>query len=326
MGHALLFSEVLGSLTISVIIFCLLIIAAVSAYNILRRWDFSSSTEAQYRLEKSNFFISLAVKSSFYIKLFLFLYFFYILQMLSDHLPGAMCAAGVVNANIFGAVTIFFQILTLFTGGLWIYMDRYDLRSKCYDLTLKKQQLFIIFFIFIIFELLSTILFFYQIDLNMVVQCCSIIYGIGGEVQQGPIKLYPFEYPLYLGLVFAVTVVVDIFKRDYLTIISNILFLFISFLAIVHFYSPYIYQLPAHHCPYCLLQAPYFYIGYPLFGLLFLSVFFPLVGAIGRVFLGVTFFRWVRRSVILKILLLVLLNSYPLFYFWNNGVLLFPLK
>ena len=42
-----------------------------------------------------------------------------------------------------------------------------------------------------------------------------------------------------------------------------------SIVSIVTFISPYIYELPAHHCPFCLLQREYGFIGYPLYLLLF---------------------------------------------------------
>ena len=36
--------------------------------------------------------------------------------------------------------------------------------------------------------------------------------------------------------------------------------------AVVSVLSPYLYELPTHHCPFCLLQAEYHFIGYPLYG------------------------------------------------------------
>ena len=43
------------------------------------------------------------------------------------------------------------------------------------------------------------------------------------------------------------------------------------FLAIVSFVSVYFYELPTHHCPFCLLQGDYHFIGYPLYLSLFLG-------------------------------------------------------
>ena len=39
--------------------------------------------------------------------------------------------------------------------------------------------------------------------------------------------------------------------------------------AVVGVISVYYYELPTHHCPFCLLQGEYHYIGYPLYLALF---------------------------------------------------------
>jgi hypothetical protein len=39
----------------------------------------------------------------------------------------------------------------------------------------------------------------------------------------------------------------------------------ISLLSIISFISLYFYELPTHHCPFCILQKEYGYIGYPLY-------------------------------------------------------------
>lgn len=44
----------------------------------------------------------------------------------------------------------------------------------------------------------------------------------------------------------------------------------VSLAAIISFISIYIYELPTHHCPFCIVMEEYGYIGYllylPLFG------------------------------------------------------------
>lgn len=43
----------------------------------------------------------------------------------------------------------------------------------------------------------------------------------------------------------------------------------IAIAAILSFISLYFYELPTHHCPFCILQKEYGYIGYPLYATLF---------------------------------------------------------
>ena len=41
--------------------------------------------------------------------------------------------------------------------------------------------------------------------------------------------------------------------------------LFVSIGSIFSFISLYIYELPTHACPFCLLQREYHFVGYPLY-------------------------------------------------------------
>jgi len=53
--------------------------------------------------------------------------------------------------------------------------------------------------------------------------------------------------------------------------------LFLALAAVVSFVSPYIYELPTHHCPFDILQRRYSFIGYPLYISLFCGTFFGLL-------------------------------------------------
>jgi hypothetical protein len=46
--------------------------------------------------------------------------------------------------------------------------------------------------------------------------------------------------------------------------LSGVQFL-IAVTSILSFISLYVYELPTHHCPFCLLQREYGYVGYPLY-------------------------------------------------------------
>jgi hypothetical protein len=42
----------------------------------------------------------------------------------------------------------------------------------------------------------------------------------------------------------------------------------VSIVAMISFISLYFYEMPSHHCPFCILQKEYGYVGYPLYLLL----------------------------------------------------------
>jgi hypothetical protein len=46
---------------------------------------------------------------------------------------------------------------------------------------------------------------------------------------------------------------------------SSAITLLVSLASILSFISLYFYELPTHHCPFCILQKEYEYVGYPLY-------------------------------------------------------------
>lgn len=55
--------------------------------------------------------------------------------------------------------------------------------------------------------------------------------------------------------------------------LAHVLFLFVAYYAITYFFGLYIYEMPNHKCPYCMLQKEYYYIGYVIWGTLFVGTF-----------------------------------------------------
>ncbi len=54
-------------------------------------------------------------------------------------------------------------------------------------------------------------------------------------------------------------------KGAYLFSLANAVLFPLSILALISYISPYIYELPAHHCPFCILHGEYGFVGYPLY-------------------------------------------------------------
>jgi hypothetical protein len=60
-------------------------------------------------------------------------------------------------------------------------------------------------------------------------------------------------------------------KGAYLMSALSASFGIVSVVSIISFISLYFYELPTHHCPFCLLQANYYFVGYPLYFFLFVA-------------------------------------------------------
>jgi hypothetical protein len=54
-------------------------------------------------------------------------------------------------------------------------------------------------------------------------------------------------------------------KGAYLFSLSTAGLFSLSNLALISYISPYLYEMPTHHCPFCILHQEYGFIGYPLY-------------------------------------------------------------
>ena len=77
----------------------------------------------------------------------------------------------------------------------------------------------------------------------------------------------------------------------------------ISLLAIVSAISLYIYELPTHHCPFCIIMQDYHYIGYLLYLLLFGGVVTGMGSGLLLPFRHVASLKQVLDSFIGKLIL-----------------------
>jgi len=108
----LLSPDVIAILMLDAILFLFALIALAISVQIVRKWDRSATTPLQYALEKRAYLVATIIEYIFYLKLPLFLYFIYTLDLLSNILPGAMCAAGVTNATVYGMPLFVVKILS----------------------------------------------------------------------------------------------------------------------------------------------------------------------------------------------------------------------
>ena len=118
MNSILLSNEIVIYLFVQVILFILLFIAFYFSISIIKNWNYEETTTKQYKLEKTSYLVILIISFTLIIKIFLFPYFAYSLDNLSNIVSGAMCAAGIVGANEFGQINLALKILILFFIGV----------------------------------------------------------------------------------------------------------------------------------------------------------------------------------------------------------------
>jgi hypothetical protein len=284
-SEILLSNEIIIYLFTQIVLFVLLFIAFYFSVFIIKNWDYNKTTSYQYKLEKKSYLIILIIFFTLIVKIFLMPYFSYSIDNLSHIIPGAMCAAGVIKANNYGEILLGLKLLILFFIGIWLIINSLDLKEKTYPYTKQKFAFYIFIFILIILETTLDILYLSNISTKEPVMCCSVIFGSNAVGNKIPFNLSIFMLVGLFYLTFLLTIFSNIQKQKFINFIINTFFLYISYYAMTYFFSTYIYQLPTHQCPFCMLQKEYFFIGYFIWTSLFLGTFFGIASFVVPIFI-----------------------------------------
>jgi hypothetical protein len=255
----------------SVLISFTVLYSTFYSVQILRRWDIQSGSELQLILERKTYLISTLLAYLFGFQLLsLFLYIFTVDQ-LHTFFVGAMCAAGSLYANDFGYPALILKMINFLLAGLWLILNYADNQAYDYPLIKKKYSLLLILTPLIFAEIILQANYFLRLKPDIITSCCGTLFssessGLASEISVLP--SIPMKVIFYLSMI--LTVASGIYycrknKGGYLfSSLSAITFL-TSIMAILSFISVYFYELPTHHCPFCILQKEYGYIGYPLY-------------------------------------------------------------
>jgi len=295
-------------------------LAFVIALTIVKSWNSDRTTSYQYTLEKRGYLGSIIIKYMLGLKILLFLFYIFTLDKISFVIPGAMCAAGVVNADSLTTPLLFLKLLNLYLFFYWIIIDREDNENENQPYIKLKFQLFILFYLLLMVEIFLELYTLFGIDVKSVVDCCGAIFSD----KDGSYIVKVLEMPKVLLLLFfyGSFLLLWLFRgmrNRYLFSLSNLLFLLIALMSLIAFFGTYIYELPTHHCPFCLLQEDYNYIGYFLYTVLFLGTFYGMLVGIFPLSEKREKSSY-RYALFFNTLYTIIVSAYPLHYFYLNGV------
>jgi hypothetical protein len=315
-------SNVITFLSIEFILFLFAMYSFIISINIIRKWDFNLTTPYQYSLEKKSFLISTIIYFTIILKIFLFLFFASTLDSLASIVPGAMCAAGIINANSFGNILLFLKIIIIFIFAIWIIINKLDLKSLTYIYTKKKNFIYIFIFTLLIIEIVLDYLYFSNISTKQPVLCCSVVFGATNANNILPFNL---SMNMMLGIFYIIytLILISNYTKNYaISFISSLVFLFVAYYSVTYFFGTYIYELPSHKCPFCMLQQDYNYIGYIIWISLFLGVFFSMSSLILKLITKKDFEFTYKYAIVFSSIFVLLCSSYVLMYYFKNGVFL----
>lgn len=316
----LLIPEVFILLLTDVLFVMLLIYALPSAVSIAFRWDMTNVSEAQYNREKRRYLISTIIFFVFALKIPLFLFYIYTNDKMANVLTGAMCAAGSINATIYGSKLFILKVLNIYLMTAWLTM--YKSNNSFLDLpfTRLNYRFLLLVISLIIFETVIEFLNFSGIDPTAVVSCCSSIYSSSTEAKEVIARIDPFT-GFYIFIFISVLYLIStLIKKPFMMLITSALFLFFGWENLISFTSTYVYELPSHKCPFCILQKEYGYIGYLFYISLFISTASSLSFYIYSKLTSRANIRLRNIAIAFALIFIFLSLFFPLKYFFINKI------
>ena len=241
---------------------------------ILLHWDIESGSELQLSLERRTYLISAIVNFILVCQLLSLLLFIYTADDLHSLFTGAMCAAGTLNVNGYGYPVLALKIVNFHLAGLWLIINHADTRGYDYPLIRVKYGLLLAMVPLMLLESFCLIAYFSGLHADSITSCCGSLFslerpGIGGDLAGLPGRPMAMAFYCCMAATIACGIIFIYNERwGYLFAALASLGFFISLAALVSFFCLYIYELPTHHCPFCVLQSQYGGVGYLLYGCL----------------------------------------------------------
>jgi hypothetical protein len=257
--------------------------AAFYGIQILRKWDIRSGSELQLALERKTYLISTFLNYTLGFQLISLFFFLFVADHLHTFLVGAMCAAGSLNANSYGYPTLILKLINFLFVGIWLILNYTDNRAHDYPLIKKKNVLLLIIAPLIVIETFLQGSYFLQLKPNIITSCCGSLFSAGNQDFRADIFALPIttmKATFFLSM--ALTAGSGLYfyfkgRGGYVFSGFSALTFVVSILSIFSFISLYIYEMPTHNCPFCVLQKEYDYIGFPLY----LTLFGGVISGVG---------------------------------------------
>jgi hypothetical protein len=295
---------------------------------IIRSWDIRSGSEQQLWLERKTYLVStiFAYLLAFeLLSLFLFIH-------TADHIHGlfvgAMCAAGSLNVNEYGYATLVLKIINFTLCGIWVILNHADNRGFDYPLIRTKYKFLRFITALLALETILQTHYFAGIKADVITSCCGTLFSEDANSFAGAISSLPslgtqilFYFSVALSLRVGIHFLVTGRAARVFSGLATCTMV-LSVASVISFVSLYFYELPTHHCPFCLLQREYHYIGYALYLCVFAAgIAGASVGVIDRS-KGVASLKQVipilqRRLCLVSmgaLVLFVVISTYPMIF------------
>lgn len=264
--------------------------AAWHGIQVLKSWDLSSGNPWQLELERRHHLVETVLRLALGVEVFTLALLLFFLDAAALHVPGAMCAVGVLEAGPFGWPLLGLKLLTSLLAGLWLRMSRLAQEGEDFPWVTPLALGTLVLAALAWTELGLLVGVLKSLNPEVPVVCCSTSFGSkAADLVTSPLGLPAREV---LGAFFGATLVC--FGTALVSARARLGRIFLGSLtlglavvagvALLEVLSPYVYELPHHHCPFCLIQPEYSGIGYAFY----LGIYLALDAGIGLLALEVS--------------------------------------
>jgi len=272
--HAGILALLLGSGLIS----AMLCYSVYQGMRIIRHWDIHSGSERQLELERRTYLVSTVMGYALGFQILSLFLFIYTADTLSPLFVGAMCAAGSLKVNALGYPALVVKIVSCLLAGLWLIVNATDNKAHDYPLIRTKYWLLFLLAPMVLAETILQGGYLLRLRPNIITSCCALVFSTGSGTVLSDLLSLPSSWS-QTAFFSSTIITLALGLRVYLTTkgalffsLASLLHFIVSIGGIISFISMYIYELPTHHCPFCLLHQEYGYIGYPMYGAMLVSV------------------------------------------------------
>lgn len=262
---------VLALLLASSLITVLLLAAGALSVQLLIRWDLTSGHESQLALERRTYLTSSLVANALALQFLSLFLFIYTADDLHEQFAGAMCAAGTLAAHPSGYPALALKLLACLGAGAWLAFHRADVQAHDYPLLRPKAILLLALVPIALAETWLQARYFLGLKPDVLTSCCGSLFGQGRLTLASDLAGLPHRPTLILfWALFLATLGLGAWflrtqRGGWAFGILGTAFLPVGLAALISVFCLYIYELPTHHCPFCLLQRRHGFVGYPLY-------------------------------------------------------------
>ena len=309
-------------------------IACRTAIRVLRHWNPASDGELQIRLEGEVWLSSTLVAYGLGFQIVSLVLFVLAADEFCRVIVGAMCATGALLANSYGMPSLLVKLGGVFFYGLWIVLHQLDIRSESYPLVRIKYLYLLLLYPLMIVDVTLQNLYIAGLKPDIITSCCAVVFAaatggglnllhVGAEEVQ--LVFYYLTMALLAGLGGWLLWRWNRWLQA-LYAVGWLWFFGLALVVITTVISSYIYAMPYHHCPFCILKPGYHYIGFAIYGTLILGAFLGISAAVVEpckrgVGLEAVVGSYQRRAVLVSLGLLLLFAALTSYHYLKYMIL-----